>query len=225
MARKDPKITHISPKVEFQYVNLSTPDPKYGNYKTKGVAFQKSDIAEIVDLCRSLAVDNGYAPAGVKPSWEATKRKTGCVRMFFGKVGTPIYKTPEEGYYFEAKTNFAPALYDPYGNPYPEADLPKVGSGSTGKLKVAYTLLDHGGDDVLISARLKEAQIISLRAYGGGFGDASEEIEDDEEYGLAPAAGQVTDAAPAAAQSNTPSSGDFEREEDEAHAEEDAADW
>lgn len=174
MAKRQPSVTTNTPKVTFIYCYVSRPDTKYGKYKTQGHFQSKEDAMEVVDKIKEVITKAGKKPG--KVTWEGTTRQSKCERMLIGGIKTKIYKTTEDTYYIDSSTDYVPEIFNVKGDLYPEDQVPIVGNGSTGKIKVGLSYNDEHGT---VSAHLKGLQVIGFTRVGG-FDDASDEVEEGE---------------------------------------------
>ena len=174
----------------FIHPNISNPDSRYGNYKVNFLFRSEEDYKDTLLPVRELA--KAFGETG-KPTWKATKRKTGDLRLFIGDVATSFYKDTEGDITLQPKSKFAVPVYDIKGNPYPEDSIPNIGSGTTGRIKVTFEYRDSGDGEPKIAAYLQACVLIGLKSYGG-FDSFEDELEEGE--ALPPVAAGVDTSAP-----------------------------
>lgn len=172
MAEKKKVERFVSPKGTASYPYLTNPDTKFnpdGEYKVSLIV-AGDDARKAIDL---LTEKHRAAVAQVKKENAGKRVKEGELPFIANDDGTVTLKfkmkakvTPKNGAPFEQQ----PALFDAKGKPL--TGETKVGGGST--IKVSYEVVPYytaiAGAGV--SLRLKAVQIIELKEYSGGGGNA-----------------------------------------------------
>lgn len=209
------KANYTSPKITLVYPAITQPDSKYGNYKTDISFANDEDAVAFRDLCKNLAIEKGSASEGEKFSWNKSKPTAKTSRLYYGSVMLPMAKNADGEITGCISTKFAPAVFDPFGNKYPESEIPKIGGGTTARVKAVLLPSDNGSDD-FISAKFRSVQIIGLREYGNdGFDSAEDMIDDGDKVVRAPA---NTGTPPAATVNPNDDDDGFEPEDEDPDA-------
>ena len=176
----------VSPKGTASYPHLTNPDTKFnpdGEYKVSLIV-AGDDASKVVNF---LTEKHKAAVAQVKKENARKRVKEGDLPIIENDDGTVTFKfkmkakvIPKKGDPFEQK----PALFDAKGKPL--TGETKVGGGST--IKVCYEVVPYytAIAGVGISLRLKAVQVIELKEYSGGGGNA-------ESYGFGEEEGYEAD--------------------------------
>jgi hypothetical protein len=95
---------------------------------------------------------------------------------------TPIKTDKKDGtVYIEAHTYEIPMVADAKGKPVKNPEDLRIGGGTIGRLKITLSA-DPNANKPYVTAYLNGVQVVKLVEYGaGGFGDASDELEDNED--------------------------------------------
>ena len=172
MAEKKKVERFVSPKGIASYPYLTHPDTKFnpdGEYKVSLIV-ASDDASKTIAF---LTEKHRAAVAQVKKENAGKRVKEGDLPIIENEDGTVTFKfkmkakvIPKKGEPFEQQ----PALFDAKGKPL--TGETKVGGGST--IKVCYEVVPYytAIAGVGISLRLKAVQIIELKEYSGGGGNA-----------------------------------------------------
>ena len=162
----------VSPKGIASYPHLTNPDTKFnpdGEYKVSLIV-AGDDARKVVNF---LTEKHKAAVAQVKKENARKRVKEGDLPIIENDDGTVTFKfkmkakvIPKKDAPFEQK----PALFDAKGKPL--TGEPKIGGGST--IKVCYEVVPYytAIAGAGISLRLKAVQVIELKEYSGGGGNA-----------------------------------------------------
>lgn len=159
---KRKKVYIRTPKVTFQYTHLSRADQKYGRFSVSCTESEEV-LGEVVEKLDQI-IDDTF-PAKV------AKGKTFRRGYIRNEDGTITLK---------AGTKQAFSTVDAKGRPVLPGPL-RIASGTKGKFN-AEVVPQVDGDKPGITLYLTDVQVLSLKSYAsGGFGDASDELDEDEE--------------------------------------------
>lgn len=162
MSEKKRNVRVRTPKVTFQYAHLSRKDQKYDRYSVS--CTEKEEVLDgVVERIEEFIGDT-FPPKAVKH--KAFRR--GYERKDDGTIT------------LKASTKFGFECVDLRGNEMIAGDK-RIASGTTGKLNLEL-IPSIEGDKPGVTLRLVGVQVINLKSYAsGGFGDASDELGEDEE--------------------------------------------
>jgi hypothetical protein len=152
----------ITPKGVAHFPWVNKPDTKFGKEEFKcGLVFASVEVAKpVIDAAKALGA-------------EAFGPKT--------KVKLPLEKQEDGTVLLRAKSKEKPTITDSKGNTIKRTV--KLGGGSIIKLGITLSSYDKTGKGV--TAYLDGVQVLKLVEFGGNkpnFGDASDEIEDDDAF-------------------------------------------